>query len=1029
MKRIDTNLLVAHADFIRGVARSLVRDVTSADDVTQQVWMAALENPPDRPDSIRSWLAAVTANLSRKYARAAGRREVHEHRARDEHRATRDDTAPSAAHLVETHEIVRQVAEAVSSLDEPYRTVILLRYYDDRTPTQIAEQLDVSLDTVKTRLRRAREKLAARLDALHENRQAWITGLTGFVAGTLPGGVTSPSASEELLGDHASGATRFGPETWLGAAATIASGIVILALLWNRDSPQSGTSDEAIVAVSEERTLSNATEPERSASSAVRSETDSAERSAASPVRNAESPTESTDATTGSLELHVVFESDGAPAADVRARIEPHFTSLPTGPQMRWTTDEHGVLRARGLPPGTKSVTVGRCHTSATLDIVAGETTTATMTLPPGRQVSGVVTNRSGDPVPGAAIFLFRYEFDPGYAVAHTDAKGRFEVRDVSVGCWVGARHRILTPSAKHLSLGFKVGSESLALELGDEGGRVTGTVLDPGGEPVSGAWVRLGTRARGQSIERADGSVGLEPPSPAVLTDASGHFEFFAVESAETCIVATRPGAATAHEKVEVRAGLVTDVTLTVGIGARIEGTVLDGDGAPAADAIVRIRSVVVDTIEAPRETRTGPDGSFALDLVPTGEVWIEATGADERGAAGARLDAAAGETLRWNATLSDGNVLEGRVVGPDDKPLAGWTLRGRAAGMAPPQCPLPPISDRWNRESTTDAGGRFALTNCPPGALHIDILSPHTETDGGGSVIVAERHDLRAGEGFAIIRLDEDDVPGSSLSGRLIPRAGVPIAGLPVMAHRTSSVFPQRFTTHTDTEGRFRFGPILGGRYVLAARHEHDHDIVLGEFLVENGDEHDVGTLTIAESGRMSGSCKRHGVSIADRPDVRIYDAFGMPVRPATLRGDTIETLELEAGRYTLRFNGFARDRIAAAMVPFEVRAGEDTEIEVDLYPGAARTFCMHEADGTQGHATRVRFHIFDHDGVLLWEGIVRRARDTKHGESFRMRAYLTPGSYTAEAVTDAGTTGRTAFEIRSADEPIASVCIHAR
>ena len=45
------------------------------------------------------------------------------------------------------------------ALDEPYRTVILMRYYEDLTPSQIAEHLGLPAATVRTRLRRGLERL------------------------------------------------------------------------------------------------------------------------------------------------------------------------------------------------------------------------------------------------------------------------------------------------------------------------------------------------------------------------------------------------------------------------------------------------------------------------------------------------------------------------------------------------------------------------------------------------------------------------------------------------------------------------------------------------------------------------------------------------------------------------------------------------------------------------------------------------------------------------------------------------------
>ena len=57
----------------------------------------------------------------------------------------------------------KSVREAVDSLGEPRRTVVSMFYNQDRTYTEIAEALDVSLATVKRHLGAARLLLAARL--------------------------------------------------------------------------------------------------------------------------------------------------------------------------------------------------------------------------------------------------------------------------------------------------------------------------------------------------------------------------------------------------------------------------------------------------------------------------------------------------------------------------------------------------------------------------------------------------------------------------------------------------------------------------------------------------------------------------------------------------------------------------------------------------------------------------------------------------------------------------------------------------
>ena len=62
------------------------------------------------------------------------------------------------------HEEVRaRVEEELRKVSEPYRTTVILRDLEDMSYEEIAEVIDVSLGTVKSRLTRGREALRRRL--------------------------------------------------------------------------------------------------------------------------------------------------------------------------------------------------------------------------------------------------------------------------------------------------------------------------------------------------------------------------------------------------------------------------------------------------------------------------------------------------------------------------------------------------------------------------------------------------------------------------------------------------------------------------------------------------------------------------------------------------------------------------------------------------------------------------------------------------------------------------------------------------
>ena len=72
-----------------------------------------------------------------------------------------DSPFDNAAH----GEMRRKVEEALRTVPEPYRTTLILRDLEEMSYEEIAEVLEISLGTVKSRLTRGREALKQRLTA------------------------------------------------------------------------------------------------------------------------------------------------------------------------------------------------------------------------------------------------------------------------------------------------------------------------------------------------------------------------------------------------------------------------------------------------------------------------------------------------------------------------------------------------------------------------------------------------------------------------------------------------------------------------------------------------------------------------------------------------------------------------------------------------------------------------------------------------------------------------------------------------
>lgn len=169
--RESVDSLLAHQEWLRRLARALVRDEHTADDLVQETMIAAWRSPPSEGGYTRTWLSTVLHNSWTSFGRAVRRRTDHESR------ASREGVLPATADAVALVSIQRDLAEHVLALTEPTREIVLLRFFADMPPRKIAAQLDLPLTFVKNRLQRGLEELRERLDARRGGREEWLACL------------------------------------------------------------------------------------------------------------------------------------------------------------------------------------------------------------------------------------------------------------------------------------------------------------------------------------------------------------------------------------------------------------------------------------------------------------------------------------------------------------------------------------------------------------------------------------------------------------------------------------------------------------------------------------------------------------------------------------------------------------------------------------------------------------------------------------------------------------------------------------
>lgn len=173
-------LFERYKDYVYRVAYMTLRNSEDAEDATQETFIDVLRGlkryDVEGAARFETWLYRVTVNrcktrLRRKRLPSADWEEMQERLERlptDHELMARDADAQvdgNPEHLALRQEERQRLWAAVNRLSEIHREVILLRYGQQLSYEEIAETLDISIGTVKSRLFNAHKKLKALINA------------------------------------------------------------------------------------------------------------------------------------------------------------------------------------------------------------------------------------------------------------------------------------------------------------------------------------------------------------------------------------------------------------------------------------------------------------------------------------------------------------------------------------------------------------------------------------------------------------------------------------------------------------------------------------------------------------------------------------------------------------------------------------------------------------------------------------------------------------------------------------------------
>lgn len=134
-------------------AAVMLRSASDAEDAAEEAVYQLFKRtkPFESEEHCRAWLIRVTVNASLKILR---RRKRYSENAAELEKITSQFEYPEQSELF----------TAVSELEEKYKAVVLLYYYENMSAEEIAKTLKISVTAVTTRLDRARKQLKEKLE-------------------------------------------------------------------------------------------------------------------------------------------------------------------------------------------------------------------------------------------------------------------------------------------------------------------------------------------------------------------------------------------------------------------------------------------------------------------------------------------------------------------------------------------------------------------------------------------------------------------------------------------------------------------------------------------------------------------------------------------------------------------------------------------------------------------------------------------------------------------------------------------------